>query len=140
MDLVFASGVIASVAVSWFAPRKIRNVMLVGDASMLVYDDTDAEEPVKVHDRGVIVEDSADFGMHQLTYRYGDTVAPHIAVREPLTVQLAHFLDAIERGVRPISDGRFGLGVVAALEAADESWRNGGIPTMVTDPTGSFVG
>jgi hypothetical protein len=55
-------------------------------------------------------------------------------------VQLAHFLDAIERGVRPISDGRFGLGVVAALEAADESWRNGGIPTMVTDPTGSFVG
>jgi len=131
IDLMFTSGVIASVAVSWFAPRKIRSLMLVGDSSMLVYDDTDPEEPVKVHDRGVVLDDSADFGMHQLTYRYGDTIAPHIAVREPLAQQLAHFVDAIERRVSPLSDGRFGLGVVAALEAADASWRSGGIPVPV---------
>ena len=52
--------------------------MLVGDSRMLVYDDTDSEEPVKVHDRGVVLQESADFGLHQLTYRYGDTLAPHI--------------------------------------------------------------
>jgi predicted dehydrogenase len=139
MDLTFESGLIASVAVSWFAPRKIRNLMMVGAARMLVYDDTDPEEPVKVHDRGVVLDDPSDFGMHQLTYRYGDTIAPHIAVKEPLSQQLSHFMDAIEGGVTPLSDGRFGLTVVAALEAADASWRAGGTPVDVALPQGSLV-
>jgi predicted dehydrogenase len=139
MDLTFASGLIASVAVSWFAPRKIRNLMLVGEASMLVYDDTDSEEPVKVHDRGVVREESADFGLHQLTYRYGDTLAPHIAVTEPLACQLANFVEAIAEGTSPLSDGHFGLAVVATLEAADASWRAGGAPIEVAVPRLSLV-
>ena len=139
MELAFESGLIASMAVSWFAPRKIRNLMLVGDSRMLVYDDTDSEEPVKVHDRGVVLEESADFGLHQLTYRYGDTIAPHIAVTEPLGRQLTSFIEAIERGGDVALGRRFGLAVVASLEAADASWRAGGVPIEVHVPERSAV-
>jgi len=131
MNLTFPSGVIAEVAVSWLAPRKVRTLTLVADSGMLVYDDVDPEEPVKIHDRGVVIDDSADFGLHQLTYRYGDTRSPHIPVEEPLARQLAHFESAVRRRTTPISDGRFGHQVVAALEAADRSWRDGGTPAVV---------
>jgi predicted dehydrogenase len=139
IDLSFPSGVIASVTVSWFAPRKVRNLMIAGDSAMVVYDDTDAEEPVKVHDRGVVVADAADFGSHQLTYRYGDTRAPHISVVEPLSVQLREFVSSVESGAPPASDGQFGLDVVAALEAADQSWRCGGAPVAVPSSQGTRV-
>lgn len=131
IDLTFPSGVIASVAVSWLAPRKVRNMVIVGDESMVVYDDTEPDEPVKVYDKGVQIEESADFGTHQLTYRYGDTVAPHIPVHEPLTEQLGHFVRCIASGERPLSDGWFGVNVVAALEAADRSWHDNGRPAEV---------
>lgn len=134
IDLTFPSGVIASVAVSWLAPRKVRNIVIVGDESMVVYDDTEPDEPVKVYDKGVQIDEAADFGTHQLTYRYGDTIAPHIAVHEPLTEQLACFVRSIESGERPLSDGWFGVRVVAALEAADRSWRDGGQPMAVGQP------
>ncbi len=139
MELAFESGLIASMAVSWFAPRKIRNLMLVGDSRMLVYDDMNSEEPVKVHDRGVVLDETADFGLHQLTYRYGDTIAPHIAVTEPLGRQLTSFIEAIERGGDVLSDGRFAIKVVASLEAADASWRAGGAPIEVHVPERSAV-
>jgi predicted dehydrogenase len=132
IDLTFPSGVIASVNVSWLAPRKVRSLVLVGRSGMIVYDDTDADEPVKVYDKGVLGEDEEGFGEHQLTYRHGDTIAPHIKVREPLAEELEHFLACVDGGVRPRSDGRFGTRVVAALEAADRSWRLGGQPVEVT--------
>jgi predicted dehydrogenase len=131
MNMTFPSGVIAEVAVSWLAPRKVRTLTLVADSGMIVYDDVDPEEPVKIHDRGVVIDDSADFGLHQLTYRYGDTRSPHIPVEEPLALQLGHFEQAIRERTAPISDGRFGLHVVAALDAADRSWRDGGSPVAV---------
>lgn len=131
IDMTFPSGVVASVAVSWLAPRKVRNLTIVGDENMIVFDDMEAEEPVKVYDKGLEREESTDFGAHQLTYRYGDTVAPHIPVQEPLTEQLAHFLQCIKSGERPLSDGRFGARVVAVLEAAERSWRAAGTPCAV---------
>ena len=72
MDLAFPSGIIASVAVSWLAPRKVRNIVIVGNESMIIYDDIEPDEPVKVYDKGVALETSADFGTDQLTYRYGE--------------------------------------------------------------------
>lgn len=134
MNLTFPSGVIAEVAVSWLAPRKVRMLTLVADSGMLVYDDVDPEEPVKIHDRGVVVDDSADFGLHQLTYRYGDTRSPHIPVDEPVARQVAHFVSCVRHRTSPISDGRFGLQVVAALDAADRSGRRGGAPVAVDVP------
>jgi predicted dehydrogenase len=95
---------------------------------MIVFDDTQADEPVKIYDKGVTVLDSPDFAENQLTYRSGSIVAPHIAATEPLMLEIEHFIDKVESGGPVRSDARFGLEVVRALEAADQSWKAGGIP------------
>jgi predicted dehydrogenase len=134
INMMFPSGAVASVSVSWLAPRKVRNTTIVGERSMVIYDDTQADEPVKIYDKGVIVPDSANFGENQLTYRTGSTVAPNIAATEPLTLELQHFLDCTERGGAVRSDGWFGIEVVRALEASDRSWRAGGVPVEIEVP------
>ena len=131
MNLTFASGVVASVAVSWLSPRKVRNTVVVGDQQMLVYDDLDNDEPVRIYDKGVVMPDPESFGEHQLTYRYGDVLAPHVPVREPLAQELEHFLACIDGIEVCRSDGRFGLRVVEALEAAERSWQDGGRVTAI---------
>ena len=131
IHLAFPSGAIASTTVSWRAPRKVRNTVVVGDEGMIVYDDTQPDEPIKLYDRGVVGLESASFGEHQLTYRFGDTVSPHVSAAEPLSVQLRHFLSNIEQGSDGLSDGGFGLEVVKALECADRSWQLGGVPVSV---------
>jgi len=133
ISLTFPSGTIASVTVSWRSPLKVRNAVLVGDKGMILYDDTQPDEPVKIYDRGVVSVESADFGEHQLTYRYGDTVAPHVPATEPLYLELQHFLACTEGGKQCLSDGWFGLEVVKVLEAADRSWRLGGLPVAIGD-------
>jgi predicted dehydrogenase len=135
MNLEFASGAIASVTVSWRAPRKVRHMAIVGERQMVIYDDAKAEEPVKVYDRGVVIPDSASFGDNQLTYRYGDTTAPYVATSEPLANEIAHFLACIETGATCRSDARFAIGVVDALAAADESWMRGGTPVELAPVT-----
>jgi predicted dehydrogenase len=135
MNLSFDSGIIASVDVSWMSPRKVRTTSVVGDRKMAVYDDTDNEAPVKIYDRGIIRKESPDFGEHQLTYRYGDTVSPYISPREPLTSELRHFLDCVVNGAPCLSDGWFGLRIVEVLEAAENSRRLGGSPAEITPLT-----
>lgn len=133
INLRFASGIVASVDVSWLAPKKVRNTVLVGDRQMMVYDDLDNEGPVKIYDKGVVKPDPETFGEHQLTYRQGDVLAPYVGPREPLAQELAHFVDCIHgKGSNPcLSDGRFGLRVVEALEAAERSWYEGGRPVPI---------
>jgi predicted dehydrogenase len=133
ISLTFPSGAIASLAVSWRSPRKVRNTVVVGEQGMIVYDDTQPEEPVKIYDRGVVSVESASFGENQLTYRYGDTIAPHVAPTEPLFLELQHFLRCVDQGGPCRSDGWFGLEVVKVLEAADRSWRLGGVPVATED-------
>jgi predicted dehydrogenase len=131
INMTFPSGAVASVSISWLAPRKVRNTTVVGERSMVVFDDTNADEPVKLYDKGVIVPDSPDFGENQLTYRTGSTVAPNVPATEPLMLELQHFIDCIVKEEPVRSDGWFGLEVVKALEAADASWRAGGVPIDV---------
>ena len=133
VHLQFPSGAIASATVSWRAPRKVRNTVVVGDEGMIVYDDTQPDEPIKLYDRGVVGLESASFGEHQLTYRFGDTISPHVSAVEPLTVQLRHFLSCVRNGQDCTSDGQFGLEVVRALESADRSWQLGGVPVTVAN-------
>ncbi len=131
INLTFPSGTIASVSVSWLAPRKVRNTVLVGDKAMIDYDDTRADEPVKIYHKGLAEPlDTAAFGANQLTYRYGDTVAPYVPADEPLAREIDHFFSFMEGGA-PISDGWFGCHVVRALAAADSSWREGGLPVPI---------
>lgn len=134
MNFAFPSGAIASVTVSWRAPLKVRTTMLVGDRGMIVYDDTQPDEPVKIYDRGVELIDSPNFGENQLTYRFGNTIAPSVSAHEPLQLELEHFLSCVDGEARPRSDAWFGVGVVRALAAADRSWRLGGFPVEVSPP------
>jgi predicted dehydrogenase len=132
MTLEFPSAVVAEISVSWLAPRKVRNTIIVGDTRMLVYDDMDADEPIKLHDKRFVLPEGDSFGAHQLTYRTGDTVAPYVSADEPLAKQLQHFVGCI-RGAPCRSDGWFGARVVEVLEAADRSYRQGGVPVDVDD-------
>jgi predicted dehydrogenase len=135
IDLTFRSGVIASVQVAWLAPRKVRNTVIVGERNMVVYDDTNGEEPVKVYDRGVILPDGEiGFGEHQLTYRYGDTTALYVPPAEPLALEVEHFLEGARTGRPRRSDGRFGTEVVKVLAAADRSRLCGGEVPVVSTP------
>ena len=125
INMTFPSGVVASVTVSWLAPSKARNTIIVGDEQMLVYDDLDNAQPLKLYDKGIVRPNPENFGEHQLTYRYGDMMAPHVPSREPLAREIEHFVSCCNGNAECVSDGWFGLGVVEALEAAEKSWRLG---------------
>jgi predicted dehydrogenase len=121
LTVTFSGGTTANVQISWLAPRKMRQMVVVGSKRMVQYDDTSSDESVRVYDRGLDVsttEAPATFGEYQLTYRSGDIVVPRIEVGEPLGLELADFAHAIRTGEQPRSNSALGLEVVRALEAA----------------------
>jgi predicted dehydrogenase len=125
INLQFASGTIANLQVSWLSPSKLRQTTIVGSQKMLIYDDTNAMERVKVFDRGVEFRDPVTFNEYTLTYRTGDIVSPAIPTTEPLQLELDHFLECAASGARPRTDGLSGLRVVRVLEAIERSGKNG---------------
>ena len=131
MNLRFASGVVAEIQASWLSPVKLRRTIVVGSKKMLVYDDTENVEKVKIFDDGVDYKEPADFGEFQMSYRTGDIVAPKIAGTEPLWLEAQHFVDCVSGGEPPLTDGWAGLRVVAALEAAQASLDNSGVETTL---------
>jgi predicted dehydrogenase len=135
INLRFPSGVLAELQVSWLSPVKLRRTMVVGSKKMLLYDDTESVEKVKVFDHGVDFKDPETFGEYQLSYRTGDIVSPKIAGSEPLYLEASHFIECLEKGTSPLTDGAAGLAVVASLEAAEYSLRNGGRVQQVQSRT-----
>jgi len=131
LTLQFASGTAANIQLSWLAPRKVRQMVVVGSKRMIQYDDLAADEAVRVYDRGIEVRTPANFGEHQLVYRSGDIVIPRIDAAEPLSLELADFARAIHTGEEPRSSSALGLEIVAVLDAADASLRRRGIPHPV---------
>jgi predicted dehydrogenase len=125
--LNFKSGVIAFIHNSWLDPNKIRKTTIVGTKKMLVYDDIENQEKIKIYDKGVEVPPYYDtFAEFQLAYRYGDIHSPRIEDYEPLRKMCDHFLDCIKDGRPPHSDGYNGLRVVSILEAASRSLKQAG--------------
>lgn len=116
----FPSGPIAWCEVSWLSPQKMRRTCVVGSERMVVYDDTEPSEKVKIFDRGVTLRPPQSFGEFQLSYRLGDMVAPYLPNTEPLLAEIEHFLSCVESGSKPLTDGRFGVDVVRAVEMATE--------------------
>src|SRR5438309_3822140 len=94
----------------------MRRTSIVGSKRMIVYDDTEPSEKIKIYDRGVVVKQPESFGEHQLTYRLGDMVAPNLSNVEPLLVEIDHFIECCANGQCPCTDGTFGLKVVQVLE------------------------
>lgn len=128
MSLEFPSGCIASLHLSWLAPTKIRRTTLVGTHRMVVYEDTNPEEPVKVYDKGVELPDPQDFGRHQLTYRTGEVRSPHVEVTEPLEAELRDFLARVADGAGPDGRESRAVEIVRTIEAAELSLDSGGAP------------
>ncbi|MCA1644230.1 MAG: Gfo/Idh/MocA family oxidoreductase [Chloroflexi bacterium] len=130
LTLEFPSGILAQVQISWLAPSKLRRTSVVGSQRMVVYDDLEPVEKVKVFDRGVDRQPSS-FGEFQLTYRSGDILSPRLDTTEPLYTECAHFLDCIRGGREPDTSARSGIDVVRVLQAAERSLRCGGAPQMI---------
>jgi predicted dehydrogenase len=111
----------ANIHVSWLDPCKVRRVTAVGSDKMAVYDDLDADERIRIMDKGVSPNIGDDLSQPPMSYRYGDITSPYVAADEPLAVQDAHFARCIASGARPNTDGANGLAVVEILEAAQYS-------------------
>ncbi len=123
INLAFPSGSIGNVQVAWLAPSKLRRTVIVGSSKMLVYDDTEPIEKIKIYDKGVEIIEPESFGEYQLTYRTGDILSPKLSSDEPLASEMEEFLASIEEGRTPRSSGEEGLAVVRALEKAEDSLR-----------------
>ena len=130
LTLEFPSGILAQVQLSWLAPSKLRRTSIVGRQRMIVYDDLEPVEKVKIFDRGVDRQ-PASFGEFQLTYRSGDVLSPRLDTTEPLHIECAHFLECIRTGRTPDTSPRSGVDVVRVIEAAERSLRLGGAPRAV---------
>lgn len=126
INLRFPSGTIAQIQLSWLSPVKLRRTFVVGSKKMLLYDDTQPTEKVKVFDHGVKFADPQSFEEFQLSYRTGDVISPHLDSHEPLLIEANHFLECIVSGKKPKTDGQNGLRVVRALERAEDSLRSNG--------------
>jgi predicted dehydrogenase len=131
--LEFEGGTTANVQVSWLAPSKVRHTVLVGSNCMVIYDDTAADEAVRIYDRGLDIDLEAPmhFGGHRMTTRSGDIVVPRLDAVEPLAQELADFANSIHTGATPRSHARLGLEVVRVLEAAHESLAADGAPVSL---------
>ena len=127
MSLYYSNGRFATIQSSWLDPSKVRKMTFVGSKKMIVYDDTEPLEKIKIYDKGVDVPPHYEtFGEFQFSYHYGDMYAPYIKQSEPLQTQCNHFLDCIINNMKPLSSGFEGLNVVSILESASESLKNHG--------------
>lgn len=123
---------IAHFNVNWLAPVKMRKTLIGGSRKMIVFDDLEPSEKIKVYDKGVTLSDGPDDIYQMLVgYRLGDMWAPQIATREALRTEAEHFVECVGNGRRPITDGAAGLRVVELLEAATRSMRRRGEPVEI---------
>jgi predicted dehydrogenase len=132
ITMAFPSGTVAEMQLSWLSPVKLRRTLVVGSKKMLLYDDTEAVEKVKIFDHGVNVSDHGSFGEFQLSYRTGDIVSPRLATTEPLGAEARHFIECCMTGMKPKTCGQSGMRVVRALERAEVSLQLNG--NYVRDP------
>ncbi|MGA8151659.1 MAG: Gfo/Idh/MocA family oxidoreductase [Terriglobales bacterium] len=126
LTLYFPDKVIAHINVNWLSPVKVRTTLIGGEKKMLVWNDLEADEKIKIYDKGVSVTSREGLYNLLVNYRSGDMWAPQIEQVEALHQELAYFVDCIAKDRTPINDGKAGLRVVRMLEAASESLRQRG--------------
>ncbi len=132
-NVAFKDGVMANIHVSWLDPHKIRKITVVGNKKMAVFDDMESSEKVRVFDKGVGSNpDYRTYG-EDMTLRFGDIIIPSIKMKEPLRAECEHFIESIQSGQSPRSDGHDGLRVVKVLEAAQASLKSGGKPVRIAE-------
>jgi predicted dehydrogenase len=126
ITLYFPNKVIAHINVNWLSPVKVRTTLIGGEKKMLLWNDLESDEKVKLYDRGVQITNRQGLYDLLVNYRSGDMWAPQLEQVEALRQELAYFVDCISNDQTPMNDGRAGLRVVKMLEAANESLRQRG--------------
>jgi predicted dehydrogenase len=121
LTIYFPDKVIAHINVNWLSPVKVRTTLIGGEKKMLVWNDLEADEKIKIYDKGVNVASREGLYNLLVSYRSGDMWAPQIEQVEALTQELTYFVDCITKDQTPVNDGHAGLRVVKMLEAANES-------------------
>ena len=141
MSLIFGNRRFATIQSSWLEPRKVREMTIVGTRRMIVYDDMQPLEKIRVFD--VRVETPPQYNTlneFHYSYHYGDSYIPKLTQEEPLKTECQHFISCIRDGVKPITGGREGLELVRILESASESLKRGGAPVSLCPQARSVDG
>lgn len=127
LTVFFENNLIAHINVNWLAPVKVRQTLIGGSERMIVYNDLEPSEKIRVYDRGVEYHtDPENIYEMLISYRSGDMWSPHLDLTEALRSEALHFVDCVENGKTPITDGEAGYRVVKILEAADRSMAQNG--------------
>ena len=127
LTVFFPDRQIAHLHVNWLAPVKVRRTLIGGSERMIVYDDLEPSEKIKVYDKGITVSQRPEAVYDLLvSYRSGDMWAPRLDNAEALREEAGHFSDCIHRKARPLTDGQTGLRIIRLLEAAEKSLRERG--------------
>jgi predicted dehydrogenase len=134
LTCLFDHGIIAHIHVNWLAPVKIRRTLIAGASQMIMYDDLEPSEKVKVYNKGITVNNNDSKGVYDMLvgYRTGDMLAPKLSSTEALLTEMAHFVDCIEHNKRSITSGEIGLHVIQILEAANRSMEHQGQPVEIS--------
>lgn len=123
---LFNNNLIAHFNVNWLSPVKVRTTLIGGEKKMLVWNDLEADEKIKIYDKGVEVKSKeADYTL-RVNYRSGDMYSPRVEQSEALKIETAYFVKCVGENTTPVNDGRSGLRVVRMLEACSESLRKKG--------------
>lgn len=134
LTVYFSDKIIAHINVNWLSPVKVRTTLIGGEKKMLVWNDLEPDEKVRVYDKGVSVTNGqSQNAVYDLlvSYRSGDMWAPKVEQTEALAAEAKYFVQCISKGERPFNDGVAGLRVVEILEAADVSLKRRGEPVQV---------
>lgn len=126
MTLYYPNNLIAHINVNWLSPVKVRTTLVGGEKKMLVWNDLEADEKIKVYDRGVQMNSGEAVYQQLVSYRTGDMWSPNIEQVEALKSEAAYFISCIVNNKKPFNDGEAGLRIVRMLEAADTSLKNKG--------------
>ena len=126
ITIYFPSDVVAHINVNWLSPVKVRMTLIGGKNKMLVWNDLEADEKIKVYDKGVNIANGQSVYDLLVSYRSGDVWSPKVEQTEALKVELDYFVDCILNDRTPVNDGEAGLRVVKLLEAADQSLKDRG--------------
>jgi len=134
LTIYFPGNVVAHINVNWLSPVKVRTTLIGGEKKMVVWNDLEADEKIKIYDKGASVRNGE--GMHKLlvSYRSGDMWAPRVEQTEALKAEVSHFVDCITNNRPPINDGHAGLRVVRLLEASERSLKARGRLVEVEEP------
>lgn len=121
LQIEFSNGIISDIRVSWVAPLKEREFLIVGDKKMILYDETEPSEKIKIFKSGIKVKENSDISKFTVSYYSGKVKTPELSPYQPLTLEIKHFIECCKNRTTPKTDGYSALKVIKTLEMAEKS-------------------